>query len=158
MVKLGCKFECAKQSYCTDGHERDDVIEHRCHNTREKQRLALRQPHWIRVKRNSLSKEDKGPFVPLMREGDDKECPAEAFKFEQDGVEWLEFHVDFLGGGSNDKHDVLIRAELGPEGGSYSVRFNGARLSPCAYSHAPEVCRCHMAVYYIGQDESVYKA
>ena len=119
--------------------------------------MALRQPHWIRVKRNSLSKEDKGPFVPLMREGDDKECPAEAFKFEQDGVEWLEFHVNFLGGDLNNKHNAFC-AELGPEGGSYSVCFNGARQGPCAYSRAPEVCRCYMAMYRIGQDESVYKA
>lgn len=37
MIKLGCKFDHAKQSYYTDSHERADVVEYRGRHTREKE-------------------------------------------------------------------------------------------------------------------------
>lgn len=41
MIKLGCNFDRAKQSYYSDGHERADVVEHRGEYTRRRRRLAL---------------------------------------------------------------------------------------------------------------------
>lgn len=155
-IKVGCKFDRAKRSYYTDGHGRSDIVEHRGRYFREKHRLALRQPNWILVEWESLHTEEKAKFESFLEE-DTNECPAEAFTFEQDGVKWLEFHVDFLGGDSNDKNDELRKA-LGPEGGSFSLRFQTAGSAPCEYSHAPAVCGCRKQLYHMGHDESIYKA
>lgn len=64
MIKLDCKFECAHQSYSTEEHERADVVEYRGGHTRRKRRLALRQPHWIRVEWDQLSQHEKAGFKP----------------------------------------------------------------------------------------------
>ena len=48
MVKLGCTYDRAGQSYYTDGHERKDVVEYRKEYVRAKRRHALRQPCWKR--------------------------------------------------------------------------------------------------------------
>lgn len=74
-----------------------------------------------------------------------------------EGTKYVEFHVDFLGAGSDERHDAL-RKELGAEGGMYSVRFDRAAEAPCENFHAPKVCRCRQHLYHIGQDESIYKA
>lgn len=155
MIKLNYKVGRAQQSYYTDGHERAVVVEHRGGYTRRKRRLA-QQLHWIRIEWDQLSQNEKTAFEPGLEENTD-ECPAKTFMFEQGGKKWLEFHVDFLGGASNEKHDAL-REQLGPEGGSCSVRFEDAASAPCEYSHAPEVSRCSEQLYHIGQDEGVYRA
>ena len=72
--------------------------------------------------------------------------PRGGFIFEQGGKMWLEFHVDILGGTSNEKHDAL-RERLGPEGGAYSMRYEDAASAPCEYWHAPDVCRCSKQSY-----------
>ena len=79
------------------------------------------------------------------------------FTFESGGTEYVEFHVDFLGAGSDERYDAL-RKELGDAGGEYSVRFRSAARALCEQFHAPEVCRCGQALYAVGQDESVYKS
>ena len=82
---------------------------------------------------------------------------AEVFMFESGGKEYVEFHVDLMGGKSNEKPDAL-REELGKEGGWYSIRFEETARAPYEYSHEPEVCKCHEPVYHTGQDEPIYKA
>lgn len=77
--------------------------------------------------------------------------------FESGEKECVEFPVDIMGGKPNQKYDALGE-ELGKEGGWYSVRFEQAARMPSEYSQKPEVCKCHQPVYYIGQDESIYKA
>ena len=100
--------------------------------------------------------EEKAKFEPLLEEDTD-ECPAEALSFEQDGMKWLEFHANFLGGDSNDKHDEL-RMAMGTKGGSYSVRFKNTASAHCEYSHATAVYKCRNLLYHMGEDESIYKA
>lgn len=156
MRKLGCKHDKVKQSYYTDGHERPDVQEARKLYVREQRKLALRKPCWMRVKWSSLTVEEQQAFEEQKETGPDM-FSAETFHFEAGGNEYIEFHVDFLGAGSDERHDAL-RAGLGDEGGQYSIRFEQAAASPCEHFHAPEVCRCHQPLYHIGQDESVYKA
>lgn len=162
MVKLGCKYERAVQSYYTDGHEREDVVQYRGVYCREKRRHALRQPCWARTEWGSLRRQQKAEIVNLTEEGDEAFW-AEAFRWvdESDGKEYVEFHVDWLSGGPNDKnpnktHDSL-RVDLGEEGGSYSVRFHQAAAVPCRFSHEPDVCKCSKQLYHIGQDESIYR-
>ena len=151
LIKLGCKYDRAHQSFYTDAHERKDVVENRGWYVREKRRLALRQSCWKSVKWDSLTPEEQAAFERLMEEGDEA-LFAEVHKFESGGTEYVEFHVDFMGGKSNEKYDAL-REELGEEGGLRSVRFDSAAGTPCEYSHEPDVCKCHKPVYHTAQDE-----
>ncbi|CAN0586689.1 unnamed protein product, partial [Laminaria digitata] len=146
MIKLGCTYDRAKQWFYTDAHEREDVVENRGCYIRQKRRVE-----W-----DSLTPDEQAAFETLMEKGEEA-LYAEVFKSESGGTEYVEFHVDLLGGKSNEKYDAL-REELGKEGGWCSVRFDLAAGAPCEYSHDPDVCRCHKPVYHTGQDESIYKA
>ena len=106
LIKLGCKYDRAHQSFYTDAHERKDVVENRGWYVREKRRLALRQSCWKRVEWDSLTPEEQAAFERLMEEGDEA-LFAEVHKFESGGTEYVEFHVDFMGGKSNEKYDAL---------------------------------------------------
>ena len=156
MRKLGCKHDRVRQSYYTDGHERPDVQEARKDYLRKQRKLALRKPCWVAVEWSSLTQEEKDAFDERRETGPDA-FSAETYHFEMDGKEFVEFHVDFLGGGDDVRHDAL-REGLGEEGGQYSVRFEKAAAAPCEHFHDPQVCKCHRKLYHIGQDESVYKA
>ena len=155
MNKLGCKHDRVKQSYYTDGHERPDVQAARKEYLRKQRKLALRKPCWVRVESSSLKREEQEAFEE-RRETGEEAFSAETFHFERGGKEYVEFHVDFLGAGCDKRHDAL-REELGADGGEYSIRFDKAAAAPCEHHHEPEVCRCYLPVYHVGQDESVYK-
>lgn len=157
MVKLGCTYDRAGQSYYTDGHERKDVVEYRKEYVRAKRRHALRQPCWKRVEWEPLTADEKSSFDALVESEDKHLSEVIRFKDEGSGEECVEFHVDFLGGKSNEKHDDL-RKEMGPEGGTLSVRFHEAAAAPCQFRHDPDVCKCNKILYHIGQDESIYRA
>ena len=108
------------------------------------------------VEWSSLTEKEKQAFDERREIGEDA-ATAETYHFERGGKEYVEFHVDFLGGSSDQRHDEL-RNGLGLAGGNYSVRFGDAAWAPRQYFQAPDVCRCDRALYHIGQDESVYKA
>ncbi|CAM9642953.1 unnamed protein product, partial [Sphacelaria rigidula] len=156
MRKLGCTHDRVKQSYYTDGHERPDVQEARKDYLRKQRKYALRKPCWVQVEWSSLTEEEQQAFDDQRETGPDA-FSAETFQFEMGGTEYVEFHVDFLGGGCDKRHDAL-RRELGAAGGRYSIRFKDAAKGPCEHFHEPDVCKCDRALYHIGQDESVYKA
>ena len=145
-----------RQSYYTEGHERPDVQEARKEYLRTQRKLALCKPCWVLVEWSSLTEKEKEAFKERRETGEDA-ATAETYHFERGGKEYVEFHVDFLGGSSDQRHDEL-RNGFGLAGGNYSVRFGDAARAPCQYFHAPDVCRCDRALYHIGQDESVYKA
>ena len=124
-------------------------MENRGCYVREKRRLALRQSCWKRVEWDSLTPVEQAAFERLMEKGDEA-FVAEVYKFESGGTEYVEVHVDFMGGKSNEKYDVL-REELSEEGGWRSVRFDFfAAGTPCAYSHEPDVWKCRKPVYHTG--------
>ena len=102
------------------------------------------------------TREQQEAFDDRRETGEDARS-AETFYFEPGGTKYVEFHVDFLGAGSDERYDAL-RKELGEAGGEYSVRFRSAARAPCEHFHAPEVCRCGEALCHVGQDESVYKS
>lgn len=159
MIKLDCKYDRVGQSYYTDGHERADVVKNRkeysyCMARREH---ALRQPCWARAEWEPLTSEEKSELDALVENQDPRAPEVFRFQDEGNGKEWVEFHVDFLGGKSNDKHDAL-RNEMGPEGGTLSKRFDAAAAAPCKFRHDPDVCKCDKMIYHIGQDESIYRA
>ena len=155
MRKLGCKHDRVHLSYYTDGHERPDVQAARKVYVRQQRKLALRKPCWKRVEWSSLTEEEKEAFDDRRETGPDA-FTAETFQFESGGIEYVEFDVDFLSAGCDKRHDAL-REELGADGGEYSIRFDKAAAAPCEHHHEPEVCRCYLPVYHVGQDESVYK-
>ena len=105
---------------------------------------------------SSLSETDQKAFNDLRETGGDA-CSAETYHFEVGGKKHIEFHVELLGGGSDERYDAL-REGLGKEGGIYSVRFDQAAKATCKHFHAPQVCNCNPSVYHAGQDEIVYKA
>jgi len=104
-----------------------------------------------------LAADEKSSFDALVESEDKHLSEVIRFKDEGSGEECVEFHVDFLGGKSNEKHDDL-RKEMGPEGGTLSVRFHEAAAAPCQFRHDPDVCKCNKILYHIGQDESIYRA
>ena len=110
----------------------------------------------MRVEWSSLTREQQEVFDDRRETGEDAHS-TETFYFEPGGTEYVEFHVGFLGAGSDERYDAL-RKELGEAGGEYSVRFRSAARAPCEHFHAPEVCRCGEALYHVGQDERVYKS
>ena len=91
-----------------------------------------------------------GSFETLMETGEEA-LYTEVSKFESIGTEYVEFHVDFMSGKSNEKYDAL-REELSMEGGWCSVRFDLAAGAACEYSHDSEACKCHKPEYHTGQD------
>ncbi|CAN0077014.1 unnamed protein product [Scytosiphon promiscuus] len=140
MIRLGCKYERATKSYYTDTHEKEEVVKYRGQYVTQKRKLALRQPLWVQVRRNSLEPEELKRLNSLKTGDPEVDFYAEVHDCVLDGHECVEFHVDLLrDNGSVEEFDKL-RAMLGPEGGHYSVRFDAA------------------GVLYSGQDESCYKA
>lgn len=137
MMKLDCKFDRAGQSYYTGGRERKDVVSYSAEYIEEKRTFALRQPLWKRVERLSLTQEEEVNLMALV-ERDEGCFRGEVFIFESGGIEYIEFHVDLLGGQSNEENDALCD-EVGPEGGSYNIRFDQAAATRCQHKHEPEV-------------------
>ena len=88
---------------------------------------------------SSLSETEQKALNDL-RETVEDACSAETYHFEAGGKKHIEFHVDFLGGGSE-------------EGRLYSVRFDQAAKAPCEHFYAPKMRKCHLSVYHAGQDE-----
>ena len=157
MRKLGCKHDKVKQSFYTDGHERPDVPASRKVYLRLQRALALRKPCWKRVECSSLKDKEREAFDDMRETGGDAGTAESSFQFEMGGIHYVEYHVDFLRAGCDERHDALHN-ELGGEGGMYSARSGKAKAASCEYFHAPEVCRCGLPVYHIGQGESVCKA
>ena len=102
LIKLGCKYDRAHQSFYTDARERKNVVENRECFGREKRRLALRQSCWKKVEWDSLTLVEQAAFERLMEESD-VAFFAEVYKVESGGTEYVEFHVDFMGGKSSEK-------------------------------------------------------
>jgi len=82
-----------------------------------------------------------------------------------------EVHVDFLGtekvGDEEIDHytEWRSRAQLNGEGGEFSINFKeasreAARVGGCKYNHnrfsSGPVCKCHLPIDMVGQDESIF--
>ena len=63
---------------------------------------------------SSLSETEHKAFNGLRETGEDA-CSADTFHFEAGGKKDIDFRVDFLGDGSDERYDAL-REELGKEG------------------------------------------
>ena len=95
-----------RQSYYTEGHERPDVQEARKEYLRTQRKLALCKPCWVLVEWSSLTEKEKEAFKERRETGEDA-ATAETYHFKRGGKEYVEFHVDFLGGSSDQRHDEL---------------------------------------------------
>ncbi|CAN0430198.1 unnamed protein product, partial [Pylaiella littoralis] len=158
MVRLGCVYKRATKSYYTDTHEDPKVKKDRTRYIDEKRRIALRQACWVRVRKDSLTPRELERLNDVKGGDGDDDFYSEVNPCVIGGHECIEFHVDFLrDNGSVEDFDAL-RAVLGPEGGSLSVRYDAAAAAPCEYNHPADKCKCNRKVRHIGQDESIYKA
>lgn len=70
MIKLGCKYDRARQSYYTDGHERPGVVEYRKEYIKLKRKISLRQPVWKCVEKKSLTDADMEAFEKIRETGE----------------------------------------------------------------------------------------
>ena len=61
-------------------------------------------------------------------------------------------HVDRL----TDKSYAQKREDIGKMGGLRHPDFNRYSLMSCRYKHTT-ICKCHLEIWHVGQDESVYK-
>ena len=104
-----------------------------------------------------MTADEKSSFDALVESEDRYLSEVIRFKDERSVEECVEFHVDFLRGKSNEKHDNL-RKEMGSECGTLSVRFHEAAAAPRLFRHDADVCKCNKILYHIGQDESIYRA
>ncbi|CAM9743823.1 unnamed protein product, partial [Pylaiella littoralis] len=158
MVRLGCVYKRATKSYYTDTHEDPKVKKDRTRYIDEKRRTALRQACWVRVRKDSLTPRELERLNDVKGGDGDDDFYSEVNSCVIGGHECIEFHVDFLrDNGSVEDFDAL-RAVLGPEGGSLSVRYDAAAAAPCEYNHPADKCKCNRKVRHIGQDESIYNA
>ncbi|CAN0317357.1 unnamed protein product, partial [Hapterophycus canaliculatus] len=148
MVRLGCRYERATKTFYIDGHERADVVEYRGEYVEIKRTLALRQPVWVQLRVADLDPTELERINKLKEEVSEGDSCAEVHDCTISGDAYIEFHVDFLNdNGVVDNFDRL-RADLGPEGGGFSVRFEDAGKK----------CKCTRQVRHTGQDESCYKS
>ena len=104
---------------------------------------------------SSLTEKEQDAFHD-RRETGPEAFSAETYIYERGGKEYVEFHVDFLGVGSDERYNAL-RQGLGAARECYSVRLKTASEAPCEHFHAPDVYRCGESLHHIRQDESVYK-
>lgn len=158
MQKMDCVFDRATQTYYTDGHNKPEVIADRLVYFAELRRLSLRQPLWVQVPLADVPAE---ALETIEHNG----LPCEVYKYEREGVDFIEFHVDRLGregeaggkGTSTDRGAFDIVRKKSENGGNFSVRFKAEADSPCRAGHEG-VCFCHLPAWHMGQDECIFKA
>lgn len=128
MIKCGSKYDDYEQNYYTDRHEAGDVVDDR--NNRyipDMLKLQLRMPIW--------------------------------FPMKNDNGEVTSIHVDLL---TDEKH-IEYRSRMLEEaklpGLVYDNNSSQLRIEDgkCLYNHPFGMCRCHMPIYHIGQDEAIFK-
>lgn len=127
MHKLGFKYEERKKCFFVDVHEREDVVEDRNAYVEDSLAKDLRRHCWVQ------KRADDEDLLKLYES--DQLQRHQGHKFERNGEEWIEFHVDdhqsfFDWGNENCEY-----------GGKLSVRF-------------PEGQK---ALIRIGQDEAIFK-
>lgn len=78
----------------------------------------MRQPLWITVENESLTETEKEELtiICIIKDNNPPEC-SEAYEYDEDGVEYVEVHINLLrGDGLNESFDTL-REIRGNEGG-----------------------------------------
>lgn len=159
MRRADCKFDRATQSYYTDGHNKPEVIASRLVYLAKLRRLSLRQPVWMQMPLADLTEE-------ALRSIEHAGLPCEVHKYEHEGLDFIEFHVDRLGrkgeaegkGASTDEGAFDVVRLKSKYGGNFSVRFKAEVESGCHVNHDPNACKCHLRAWHMGQDECIFKA
>ena len=135
-------FEESTKHFYTDNHEKATTVKYREEYVVRQAALELRKPLWVQI---PLSE-----YHELEKEG--VELPA-GHRHQQGSETFVELHVD-----SCSAFDKFRAEHPSGLGGSYLIRWDRMSRSPCAYGHDPEVCKCHLPLFHVGQDESIFKA
>ena len=129
-----------KQTYYTDRHNDDDVVDDRTNRYLPvKRQLELRCPVWAVISRDQFEK-----LAPALREFKSKtgvEMPCHDL-----GKDGVEVHVDAL--------PMDLRLAI-PQGGRVSRLAQMFVRRECKV-HSESTCKCHLPVHMMGQDESIY--
>ena len=78
---------------------------------------------------------------------------------DPDDAERVEVHVDqFQDTKYRDGAETSVRWDKEVEKKKMIINEKGQHCNVCEYGHDPDVCKCHLEAYHIGQDEAIYKA
>ena len=70
----------------------------------------------------------------------------------------VKVHVDFMQEDSHTRYRTNMMAMVGKPGAYYfDIGDEGWNNFKCKHRHDESVCKCHLPVYHIGQDEAVFK-
>lgn len=119
MHKLGFTYEDRKKCFFVDVHERDDVVEDRNVFVKDYLRKDLRRHCWVQKQADDVE------LLELYETGQLKR--DQGHRFEKDGEEWIEFHVDdhksfFEWANENCVYGGNLSARF-PEGEKYLASF-----------------------------------
>lgn len=155
MKQAGCVFSSSTQTFHADDHSMPEVVQYRDEVYIEKLwRMSLRLPLWVQVDVTALTDAQSS----LLTDGNNE---WELYEYHHGADKFVEFHVDRLGQTEavDSEFFSAIREKLGDEGGSYSVRWQeDFTQHGCLVRHDPDVCKCHLRAYHVGQDEACFKA
>ena len=167
MLKCGCRYSKHESCYYTDQHEADSTKRDRAERyTPAHLRATIRIPVWVSV---PLSKATPAALrnrqlileASGLADNPDAQLPVRTAECPDPLVK---IHVDFL---AESTHTLFRAATLVKEGrpGDYFfpltpgqtgwdfLRRGGPHPCRCPV----EVCKCHLPIYHVGQDEAIFK-
>lgn len=118
-------------------------------------KVSLRMPVWY---------ESQYQFIPTNSEAvtDLKRVLLNSGRSDQsltyfkNGIEFIKIHVDFMQDDLHTTHRQNMCDLYGRPGDYYDSTFM-SEIYPCLSNHSIEVCKCHLPLIHVGQDESIFK-
>ena len=164
MHRAGAERGWYRNSYYTDMHERDDVVEDRIRYLRRCKHLSWRTAVWLQLRPNELNglrraHEEQGGVWRDVVKPHYYRVAAKHDAVSPEDAEFVEIHVDQIQDTRfRDRATTSVRWDSAVEKQKFIINTAGEVCSTCEFGHAEHVCKCHKEVYHIGQDESIYKA
>lgn len=118
--------------------------------------LAMRLPVWTELRLSQVT-----PAALENRADILKSCsliPALPPITETEADPLIKVHVDFLDEDFHARYRTKMMTTVGRPGNYYyDVGDDNWNNFKCKHRHDASVCKCHLPVYHIGQDEAVFK-
>lgn len=118
--------------------------------------FAIRLPVWVQVPLLSASKAALDNRANILKACNiDHVIPRDAYLDENATVK---VHVDYL---DEETHEVFRKEMMAKYGVPglyyYDVGSDDWNTFPCRHRHDRAVCKCHLPLYHVGQDEAIFK-
>ena len=118
--------------------------------------LALRLPVWTEIRLSKVTEAALDNRADILRSCSLSTDLPPITETELDPL--IKVHVDFLDEESHARYRSKMMTTVGRPGDYYydigDDRWNDFK---CKHRHDTSVCKCHLPVYHIGQDEAVFK-